>query len=67
MVAEWLTSGLKGVQIAKFLISTSEYWHETLIIGFLVPYNPGSNGRNNRFAHQREIGAIFVVWRVDFM
>ena len=60
-------TGLKGVPIAKFWISTSEFGHETLTIGLVVPQNPGSDGRNYRFAHQRETGAIFVFWREDFM
>ena len=58
---------VKGVPIAKFWISTSEFGHETLTIGLVVPQNPGSDGRNYRFAHQRETGAIFVFWREDFM
>ena len=58
---------LEGVPIAKFWISTSEFGLETLTIELVVPQNPGSDGRNYRFAHQRETGAIFVFWREDFM
>ena len=51
---------VKGVPIAKFWILTSEFGHETLTIGLVVPQNPGSDGRNYRFAHQRETGAILL-------
>ncbi len=57
----------KGVPIAKFWISTSEFGHETPTIGFVVPQNPGSDGRNYRFEHKSETTAIFVFWREDFM
>ena len=57
----------KGVPIAKFSISTLEFGHETPTIGFFVPQNPGSDGRNYRFEHQRETSAIFVFFGVKIL
>ena len=57
---------LKGAPIAKFWISTLEFAHETLTIGFVVPQNPESDGRNYRFEYQCETRAICVFWRQDF-
>ena len=56
----------KGAPIAKFWISTLEFAHETLTIGFVVPQNPGSDGWNYRFEHQCETRAICVFWRENF-
>ena len=58
---------LKGAPIAKFWISTSEFGHETLTIGFVVPQNPGSDGWKYRFEHQCETTAIFIFLHEDFM
>ena len=54
---------LKGAPIAKFRLSTLEFGHQTPTIRFVVPQNPGSNGRNYRFEHRRETGAILIFWR----
>ena len=58
----WQTP-LKGAPIAKFRLLTLEFGHETPTIRFVVPQNPGSDGRNYRFEHRRETGAIFIFWR----
>ena len=57
---------IKGVPIAKYWISTLEFGHETLTIGFVVPQNPGSDGWIYRFEYQCETGAFFCFLAWNF-
>ena len=63
----YFDQSFKGVPIAKFWISTSEYGYETLTIGFVVPQKPGSDGWKYRFEYQCETTAIFIFSREDFV